>query len=127
MFHESSGMRSPLDSDSLHKAWKKNAKSTEQVYRLTQAVEQIQRELNRLRLKKGGGGGASTPTTGMVFRGLWNNAVSYSAQNVVFRTPVGGNSGAYIGIEDNIPIGTLPESGAPWWASWPYPPPGVWG
>jgi len=127
MFHESSGMRSPLDSDSLHKAWKKNAKSTEQVYRLTQAVEQIQRELNRLRLKKGGGGGASTPTTGMVFRGWWDAGEQYNSQELVFRTPSGGSAGAYIGLVDGIAIGTAPEAGAPDWAAFPIPPQGVWG
>ena len=67
------------------------------------------------------------PTGGMVFRGLWHNAVAYQSQNVVFRTASGGSAGVYIALLDNIPTGTAPETGAPYWAAFPYPPPGVWG
>ena len=126
-FHESSQLRSPRDSDSLHKGWKKNAQSTEQVYRLSQAVEQIQRELNRLRLRGGGTAGKKGATaTGMVFRGWWSNVATYGEQEVVFRTPSGGSAGTYIALA-SVPAGTLPETGAPYWAAFPYPPPGVWG
>ena len=127
-FHESSQLRSPRDTDSLHKGWKKNAQSTSQVYNLSQAVEQIQRELNRLRMRKGGGvGKRGAPVAGMVFKGEWINTTVYDSQEVVFRTPTGGSRGAYIGLLDNIAAGTPPETGAPWWAAWPYPPSGMWG
>ena len=71
---------------------------------------------------------APTASSGMVFRGLWSNAVSdYVSQNVVFRTPSGGSAGVYIALLDSVPSGTAPETGAPYWAAFPYPPPGVWG
>lgn len=66
-------------------------------------------------------------TSGMVFRGGYNPAESYNSQEVVFYTPSGGSAGAYIGLLDDIPTGTIPDTGEPYWCAWPYPPPGVWG
>ncbi len=129
LYHESSRLRSHRDSDVVPKVWQKNLKVEQQLYRACQAIEQLQRELNRLRMRAGASeGGAQDPLTGMVFRGLWNGAVSdYAAQNVVFRTPSGGSAGVYIALLDNVPTNTAPETGAPYWAAFPYPPPGVWG
>ena len=73
------------------------------------------------------GGGGSSAAAGMVFRGLWHGAALYMAQDVVFRTPSGGSAGVYIALLDNVPLDTAPETGAPYWAAFPYPPPGVWG
>lgn len=74
-----------------------------------------------------GGGAQQTASKGLVFRGVWSPAESYGDQDLVFRTPPGGSAGAYIGAQDGIPIGTIPESGTPWWYSWPTPPAGMWG
>lgn len=74
-----------------------------------------------------GGGGGTTTSSGMVFRGGWSDVEEYNSQEVVFRTPPGGSSGAYIALSDSIPVGTLPEAGSPYWAEWPYPPAGMWG
>jgi len=116
------------DGDAVPKLWQKHASSEQQLFRVSQAVEQLQRQLNRLRMRGGSGDAApSDPATGMVFRGWWSNVASYNSQEVVFRTPSGGSSGVYIAVADNIPQGTLPEVGAPHWAAFPYPPPGVWG
>lgn len=93
--------------------------------RTSHTVHGIYREADEV--AAGYGAEPAAAVSGMIFRGLWSNVASYSAQHVVFRTPTGGAAGAYVGLEDNIPVGTLPESGAPWWSSWPYPPPGVWG
>lgn len=127
-YHESSRLRSHRDSDVVQRVWQKSATAEQQLFRACQAIEQLQRELNRLRLRVGATEGSSQPTaTGMVFRGLWHNAVDdYVSQNVVFRTPSGGSAGVYIAL-GNVPTGTAPETGAPWWAAFPYPPPGVWG
>jgi hypothetical protein len=129
LYHESSRLRSPRDSDVVQRAWRKNSTLELQVAKACQAIEQIQRELNRLRRRIGAADvSPSTPGTGMIFRGIWNIATDdYVSQNVVFRTPDGGSAGTYIGLLDNIPTGTAPETGAPWWAAFPYPPPGVWG
>lgn len=126
-YHESSRLRSPRDSDVVPKIWQKGVKVEDQLFRVAQACEQLQRQLNRLRMRKGGEEGQSEPVSGMVFKGEWVNTTVYDSQNVVFRTPIGGSRGAYIALADNIPAGTMPESGAPWWAAWPYPPSGLWG
>jgi hypothetical protein len=129
LYHESSRLRSHRDSDVVPKIWQKNLRIEQQLYRACQAVEQMQREINRLR-RRIGSAEVSPPSqgTGMIFRGIWNSATAdYVSQNVVFRTPDGGSAGTYIGLLDNIPTGTAPETGAPWWAAFPYPPPGVWG
>lgn len=126
--HEASSQRSLRDSDATPRVWQKSLTMAQQMVRLCQEVEQIQRELNRLRLRKGvASGGTAAPRAGMIFRGLWHNAVdNYTAQDVVFRTPSGGSAGVYIAL-GNVPTGTTPETGAPYWAAFPYPPPGVWG
>ena len=72
-------------------------------------------------------GTGANPTSGMVFKGLWNNTLTYDSQNVVFYAPAGGSSGAYIAMEDSIPPGTAPDSGGIYWSAWPYPPAGMWG
>ena len=127
-YSEASGQRSLRDSDATPRIWQKSLTMDQQIVRLCIEVEQLQRELGRLRIRKGAA--TSTPTvasTGMVFRGQWSNVVVYDAQNLVFRTPPGGSAGAYIAVLNTIPAGTLPEQGEPWWAAVPYPPAGMWG
>lgn len=51
--HEASPQRSFRDSDAVPRLWQKGRTSTEQLYKTCQAVEQLQRQLNRLRLRKG--------------------------------------------------------------------------
>jgi len=123
---ESSRLRSPRDSDVAPRLWQKSASHEQQVFRLSQAVEQLQRELNRLR-RRGGSESAPGTSSGMVFRGWWDAGEQYNSQELVFRTPSGGSAGAYIGLVDGIAIGTAPEAGAPDWAAFPIPPQGVWG
>jgi len=127
--HESSRLRSGRDSDVVPRIWQKGQAAENQIFRLAQAVEQLQRELNRLRRRGGStdAAPATTPSTGMQFRGTWVDTYLYNYQDVVFRTPDGGSSGTYIAVSDNVPMGTPPEGGAPYWANFPYPPPGVWG
>lgn len=125
--HEGSGLRSQRDADAVPRVWQKTLTVAQQLGRLCQEVEQLQRELNRLRKRSSGSRTASAAATGMVFRGWWTNVATYNSQNVVFRTADGGSAGTYIAIADSIPPGTTPETGAPYWAALPYPPPGVWG
>lgn len=125
---EGSELRSPRDSDSVPRVWQKGMSIAQQIARVCQEVEQLQRELNRLRMRKGGPGAAAPAAqAGMVFRGLWSATEVYQSQHVVFRTPTGGSAGVYIALLNNIPMGQQPEIGAPYWAAFPYPPPGVWG
>lgn len=71
--------------------------------------------------------GGKPGTDGMVFRGEWDDATGdYVTQNVVIFTPDGGQAGAYVAVQD-VPVNTPPDTGAPYWVAWPYPPPGVWG
>ncbi len=50
--HESSGQRSPRDSDNTSKLWIKGQGVKKQVARNSQAIEQAQRQLNRLRRQR---------------------------------------------------------------------------
>lgn len=62
-FNEGSSQRPLTDSDAVARQWIKNKEVSEQIKWLTIAVKELQRELNRLRLRKGGDtvGGGSTP------------------------------------------------------------------
>jgi len=122
-YNESSKLRVARDRDSLHQQWKKNTQSTEQIYRLSQAVEQIQRELNRLRLRKGGEEGRRGAANDW-FLGEWNDTMVVLRQQAVTFTPSGGQAGTYVCILD-APVATDP-SDATYYTLLPYPAPGVW-
>jgi len=83
-----------------------------------QAVEQLQRDINRLRRR----GGDAEPVDGMKFLGEYNITLQYSAENVVTR----GNLGAYVAM-DSVPPGNPPEAGSPFWAALFNSVPGKWG
>lgn len=124
--HESSRLRVARDSDSLHRAWKKEAQVGDQVYRLTQAVEQIQRELNRLRLRRSGDEIRKTgAASGDWFLGEWNTGLTVLAQQVVTFTPSGGQAGTYVCILD-APVGEQPDTGTDYYTLLPNAPAGVW-
>jgi hypothetical protein len=53
LYHESSYQRSPRDSDGVARAWMKHKQLAEQVRSLTEAVKQLQWQMNHLRLRKG--------------------------------------------------------------------------
>ena len=52
-YHESSRLRSPRDTDAVPKVWQKCVKVEDQLFRVAQACEQLQRQFNRLRMRKG--------------------------------------------------------------------------
>jgi hypothetical protein len=54
--HEGSGLRSGRDSDVTAKLWQKVLPVDQQLYRACQAIEELQRQLNRLRRRSGGSG-----------------------------------------------------------------------
>lgn len=61
-YNESSQLRSHRDSDVVPRIWQKNATVEQQLFRISQAAEQMQRELNRLRMRRGQTtGGTSHP------------------------------------------------------------------
>ena len=102
-FHESSMLRSGRDSDSVQKAWKKNAAASNQTFRLSQSVEQVQRELNRLRLRGRGSIARSVSNPFKITPGL---AVDPADNWLTFRVSMGWviATGAPIiptGIEDD--------------------------
>lgn len=90
--------------------------------RMGQVVEQLQKQIYRLRLRRGSteGGGTRKP----FFLGDWNDTMAVSADQMVFFTPEGGQTGAYICILD-APIGTDPSDAA-YYVRVPTPAPGVW-
>lgn len=63
-------------------------------------------------------GGSGTVT----HLGEWSAATTYKAQQIVTR----GALGEFIAFQ-NPPVGTAPETGAPYWHAWVQPFPGVWG
>lgn len=121
-YHESSRLRVQRDSDVVPKIWQKSLSVAINTERLAQAVEQMQRELNRLRRRKGSDEVATA--TQNWFLGEWNDTMVVNAQQAVTFTPSGGQAGTYVCIS-NAPIGTEPSDGA-YYVLLPYPAPGVW-
>lgn len=63
-YNESSRLRSPRDSDVVPRIWQKSATVEQQLFRISQATEQVQRQLNRLRTRRSSiTGGAKNPFT----------------------------------------------------------------
>ncbi len=122
-FHESSQLRSQRDSDVVPRIWQKAASVGQNNERLAQAVEQLQREFNRLRRRKGSEE-ASSPVNDW-FLGEWNDTMVVLRQQAVTFTPSGGQAGTYVCIQD-APVATDP-SDATYYTLLPYPAPGVWG
>lgn len=122
-FHEASRLRSIRDSDVVPRMWQKSAGLEQNCFRLAQACEQMQRELNRLR-RRGGGGGDEVTRTVAWFYGLYDGGV-IPAEMEVWHTPAGGVSGTYISLLE-VPAGIAPETGSPYWAKRPSPTPGAW-
>lgn len=60
--HESSPLRSPLDSDDVTKSWAKSKHGETQLYALAHNVALLQRSLERLRRRVGGGSEGSGAT-----------------------------------------------------------------
>ena len=116
-FHESSNMRSPRDADQTAVQWKRSSVMSAQLLRASNAIEQLQRQLNRLRFHPG----TTVTGGGMQFLGEWNSGQVYAVQNVVNRNVLG----AFLCLTVP-PAGTAPETGAPYWYAWGYPAPGVW-
>ena len=72
-------------------------------------------DTNTLWDNSGGGTGQ------MTYKGEWSAGGTYAVQNIVTR----GVLGEFIAVQAP-PAGTAPETGAPYWHAWQYPPPGVW-
>lgn len=122
--HESSRLRVRRDEDNPERAWKKSQQTQTQTSAILQSVEQLQRQLNRLRIRRhmGDPGGTSTPSAGGVYRGEWDYSAVYEAQEIVSR----GGLGDFISLVGNN-TGNYPEAGAPNWHSINNPMAGVWG
>ena len=70
------------------------------------------------------GGGSAVATGTMIYVGEWLSTRAYAAQEVVTR----GALGEFICVQAVAggDIGTAPETGAPFWHGWAYPPNNVW-
>lgn len=117
-FNESSSQQSLREADSTGKQWKRSSQMSAQLMRVSLVVEQLQRQLNRLRIHPGSSGPAAT---GMIFLGEWSGSTVYAVQNVVNR----GTLGVFLCLSVP-PAGTAPETGAPYWYAWVNPAPGVY-
>jgi len=65
---------------------------------------------------------------GSTIRGEWDPAPPdgpYKAGDVVFFTPDGESAAAFYALLD-VPGGLSPDTAAPYWASWPNAPAGLW-
>ena len=123
-FNESSQLRSDRDSDVVPRIWQKNRSNEQQLFRMSQAIEQLQRELNRLRRKRGEEAGDNPPPQDW-FLGEWNEDLTVVAQQAVTFTPSGGQAGTYVCILD-APVGTPPDTGTDYYVLLPNAPAGVW-
>lgn len=58
-------------------------------------------------------------------KGQWDPAVSYDKGVIVFFTPDGDYASTFYALQD-VPAGVSPDTGAPYWASFPNSPAGLW-
>jgi len=98
-----------------------------------ESLLEIWQAVNALRNARMGGGGQVFVTDSntvymdgggsgqMTYKGEWTAGGTYAVQNIVTR----GVLGEFIAVQAP-PAGTAPETGAPYWHAWQYPPPGVW-
>lgn len=114
----SSPQRIARNSDSAARQWQKSKVDSRQNGANANALANIQRQIDRLRRR---GGAAESAPAGMRHRGEWDASSTYSSQNVVTR----GNLGEFRATQA-VPVGTVPESGAPYWAVWTTSAPGFW-
>lgn len=118
-FHESSTLRSFRDSDVVGKLWQKDRDVSQNAYAMSLVLERVLRELNRLRRRAGAEETAAPPSRDW-FMGVWDSGTQYYAQQEVEYTPTGGQAGNYIALQ-TPPIGTAPDTGAPYWYARPVP------
>ena len=123
--NEASSLRSKRDGDVVNKQWKKNKTDSSQMFRLVQEVSELRRMLNRLRIRKGGGDeDASEPR--IIVTGEYDAERQYYQDQMTIFTPSGGSAGVYWCVTAP-PVGTAPDTGAPYWLKEPNEMPGVWG
>lgn len=122
---EASSQRSLRDADAVPRWHLKIGANGKQVEKICQNVEQLQRELNRLRRRVGGGEPPTRQLGG--FKGEWSNTTNYTAGDIVLYTPSGGQAGAY-GCAETPAAGLYPapDTGAPYWMAFPMQTPAVW-
>lgn len=60
-YHEGSALRPPSDADSVGKQWLKSDAIAKQVIQLTEAVNRLQDQINRLRIHKGSSDASGPP------------------------------------------------------------------
>lgn len=123
--HEGSSLRSVRDSDRTSNLWKRhngNQFNLEGVYR---SLDKLHQDLGKLRRRIVGGGG-TTSTSGMDFKGEYDPTKAYAAKTIVLFTPDGGSAGTYISNQ-KVVAGVSPDMGLPNWIAFPNSPPGMWG
>ena len=113
-------MRVLRDSDSVSQSYKKNEVSSTQTFGLARTVLMLDREIKKIKRRPSGGAGITT-STGMTYKGEYDSGTQYDVQQIVTR----GVIGEFICVQQP-PIGTAPETGAPYWHALQYPPPGQW-
>lgn len=124
LIHEGSGLRSVRDADRVSNWWKKNNGTANNLDGIYRSLFKLQIDLGRLRRRIVGGGGTSS-TSGVDFKGEYDPTASYKAKVIVIFTPDGGSPGTYI---SNQPVsGISPDIGLPNWTAFPNSPPGMWG
>jgi len=122
-WHESSPLQSFRENDSTSRQWLRASKNGYNTDGIARQVGVLTQQMGRYR-RRIVGGGASTSSGGMQWKGEYNGG-SYKAQNVVTFTPNGASAGNYVALKD-VPSGTAPDTGFPYWQAFSVPSPGVW-
>lgn len=117
-------MRSLRDADATARQWARSKRMVHESNASNGQLAFMVQKLNRQRRRVVGGGG-STPSSGMVFKGEYSGA-AYDSQNVVSFQPDGQSPGLYLALKA-VPAGQSPDIGAPYWMAFPVPSPGMWG
>jgi len=121
-WHESSGLQSIRESDSTPRQWIRQRTNGAQTDALARQVGVLTQQMGKYRRRIVGGGASSTTGT-LVFKGEYSGT-SYPAQSMVVFTSDGGSSGTYISLKA-VPAGVQPDTGTPYWFAMPFPPAGI--
>ncbi len=120
-FVETSTLRSPRDPDVLLRLHFKHEDTSKNARYFQQALQQIQRQLDRLRVRTS----QAQQAVQSIFTGEYDPAQTYSAGQITI-VSVGANAGTYAYINNTPSIGNNPWAGGGYWTQLPGNPTGVW-
>ena len=111
-FFEGSKLRSLKDSDSVGRQWQKNKPVAEQVMHLTEIVKQLQWQMNRLKLRRGGEDGSGGAGVMALVNELFTEPYSGGVNHFHNYFTVKRWDGAVQGADDEVPGQPVPTGDA---------------